>query len=61
MLKSFFDFGKAEVFYSSLEEYFKKKFKSEFGISVVQTLYEREILRTILDYGLIFQTLMMFR
>jgi len=40
MLKSFFDFGKAEFFYSNLEEYFKKEFRKKFGINVIQTLYE---------------------
>ncbi len=40
MLKSFLDFGKAEILYSSLEENFKKEFKKEFGINAIQTLYE---------------------
>ena len=40
MLKSFFDFGKAESFYSEFEERFKKEFQKEFGVNVIQTLYE---------------------
>lgn len=40
MLKSFFDFGKAECFNSGMEECFKKEVQRETGVTVLQTLYE---------------------